>query len=113
MRTPGNSHRPGRVNGGGEDAYFSSRNDDGTDVMVDTSPALACPSNGSGCKDCILDQMKYSCPSCVPLIRCMARCLWGGTSSSNCINRCDCNGGKPRLSDCRKCMSRCKCSCVV
>ncbi|XVF27996.1 hypothetical protein REPUB_Repub14bG0157700 [Reevesia pubescens] len=77
------------------------------------SPALACPSNGSGCKDCILDQMKYGCPSCVPLIRCMARCLWGGTSRSKCINRCDCNGGKPRLSDCKKCMSRCKCSCVA
>ncbi|KAK6269116.1 hypothetical protein QUC31_013276 [Theobroma cacao] len=77
------------------------------------SPALACPSNGSGCKACILDQMKYGCPSCVPLIRCMARCLWGGTSRSKCISRCDCNGGKPRLSDCKKCMSRCKCSCVA
>ncbi|XVE87688.1 hypothetical protein DITRI_Ditri19aG0007700 [Diplodiscus trichospermus] len=78
-----------------------------------TSPALACPSSGSGCKDCIVEQMKYGCPSCVPLIRCMARCLWGGTARSNCINRCDCNGGKPRLSDCKKCMSRCKCSCVA
>ncbi|XVF75240.1 hypothetical protein PTKIN_Ptkin13bG0171500 [Pterospermum kingtungense] len=79
-----------------------------------TSPAVACPSsNGSGCKDCILDQMKYGCPSCVPLLRCMARCLWGGASRSNCINRCDCNGGKPTLSSCKKCMSRCKCICVA
>ncbi|XVF87839.1 hypothetical protein PTKIN_Ptkin18bG0153000 [Pterospermum kingtungense] len=80
--------------------------------MVTYSPALACPSNGSGCRNCILDQMKYGCPSCVPLIRCMARCLWGGTSRSNCIKRCDCDGGKPTLSDCKRCMSRCKCTCV-
>ncbi|XVE51017.1 hypothetical protein DITRI_Ditri02bG0004400 [Diplodiscus trichospermus] len=78
-----------------------------------TSTTLACQSSGSGCKDCILDQMKCGCPSCAPLIRCMARCLWGGTSRSKCINRCDCNGGKPRLSDCKKCLSRCKCSCVA
>ncbi|KAG4177931.1 hypothetical protein ERO13_A10G009400v2 [Gossypium hirsutum] len=73
--------------------------------------AIACPSNGNGCKDCIVEQIRYSCPSCVPLIRCMARCLWGGAARSTCISRCD--GGKPTLSDCKKCMSRCKCSCVA
>ncbi|KAE8715147.1 BAG family molecular chaperone regulator 5 [Hibiscus syriacus] len=84
------------------------------------TPALGCSSNGSGggsnkngCKDCLVDQMKYGCPRCVPLLRCMARCMWGGASRSRCINRCDCNGGKPSLSDCKKCMSRCKCSCVA
>ncbi|KAK2652938.1 hypothetical protein Ddye_012794 [Dipteronia dyeriana] len=71
--------------------------------------------NRSGCKDCVADQMKYGCPACVPLLHCMARCLWGGTSRTKCIQKCDCNGigGKPKLSDCKKCMSRCKCSCTV
>ncbi|GMJ14131.1 hypothetical protein HRI_005082300 [Hibiscus trionum] len=82
------------------------------------SPALGCSNNGgggdkNGCKDCLVEQMKYGCPRCVPLLRCMARCMWGGASRSRCINRCDCNGGKPSLSDCKKCMSRCKCSCVA
>ncbi|XP_038711508.1 uncharacterized protein LOC120005765 [Tripterygium wilfordii] len=77
------------------------------------SPAVACPPDRSQCKDCIVDQFKYGCPKCVPVLRCMARCLWGGTSKGNCVKRCDCNGGKPTLSDCKKCMSRCKCSCVA
>ncbi|ESR63100.1 hypothetical protein CICLE_v10017269mg [Citrus x clementina] len=78
------------------------------------SPTLACgPSpDASGCKDCIADQMKYGCPSCVPLLHCMARCLWGGTARAKCIHKCDCDGGKPTLSDCKKCMARCKCSCM-
>ncbi|KAF9679365.1 hypothetical protein SADUNF_Sadunf06G0007400 [Salix dunnii] len=71
------------------------------------------PSDGSGCKDCVLDQMKYGCPTCVPILHCMARCLWGGSPRSKCITRCDCDGGKPTLSECKKCMSRCKCSCVT
>ncbi|GMI93272.1 hypothetical protein HRI_002996500 [Hibiscus trionum] len=80
-----------------------------------SSPALACPSkgDGNGCKDCVVEQMSYGCPSCVPLIRCMARCLWGGAARSDCMNRCECNDGKPTLSDCKKCLSRCKCSCVA
>ncbi|XP_031279138.1 uncharacterized protein LOC116137581 [Pistacia vera] len=77
------------------------------------SPALACQSDRGECKDCVVDQMKYGCPKCVPLIHCMARCLWGGSSRAKCVNKCDCNGAKPRLSDCKKCMSRCKCSCVA
>ncbi|KAL4386878.1 hypothetical protein GQ457_09G001020 [Hibiscus cannabinus] len=79
------------------------------------SPVMACTSkgNGNGCKDCVVEQMRYGCPSCVPLIRCMARCLWGGAARSECMNRCECNDGKPTLSDCKKCMSRCKCSCVA
>ncbi|KAL5838777.1 hypothetical protein ACOSQ3_015946 [Xanthoceras sorbifolium] len=82
------------------------------------SPALGCPpttakKDRSGCKNCVVDQMRYGCPSCVPLLHCMARCLWGGTSRTKCIQKCDCNGGKPKLSDCKKCMSRCKCSCVA
>ncbi|GLT41357.1 hypothetical protein SLA2020_154280 [Shorea laevis] len=76
-------------------------------------PGMACPSDGSGCKECIVNQMKYGCPSCVPLLRCMARCLWSGTCRSDCIKRCDCGGGKPSLSECKKCMSRCKCSCMA
>ncbi|PON91353.1 hypothetical protein TorRG33x02_129160 [Trema orientale] len=75
------------------------------------SPALACPYHGSQCKDCILKQMKCSCTSCVPVLRCMARCLWGGSSRANCVRRCDC--GSPKLSDCKTCMSRCKCSCMA
>ncbi|KAF6144982.1 hypothetical protein GIB67_013333 [Kingdonia uniflora] len=75
------------------------------------SPSFACPSKGNGCKNCISDQMKYSCPSCVPILQCMSKCLWGGSSQSKCIKKCDCDGGKPRLSDCKKCMGRCKCSC--
>ncbi|KAL5769243.1 hypothetical protein ACOSP7_015803 [Xanthoceras sorbifolium] len=59
----------------------------------------------SGCKDCVANQMRYGCPSCVPLLHRMAR--------TKCIQKCDCNGGKPKLSDCKKCMSRCKCSCVA
>ncbi|KAJ4704026.1 TNFR/CD27/30/40/95 cysteine-rich region [Melia azedarach] len=80
-----------------------------------TQAAVACgpAKDRSGCKDCIVDQMKYSCPSCVPLFHCMARCLWGGTARAKCIRKCDCDGGKPRLSDCKKCMARCKCSCVA
>ncbi|PIA38265.1 hypothetical protein AQUCO_02800144v1 [Aquilegia coerulea] len=84
-------------------------------------PSLACSSSktNSTCRDCILDQMKYVCPGCVPILRCMAKCLWGNLSQSKCtknlqskcIKKCDCNGGTPRLSDCKKCMSRCKCSC--
>ncbi|KAB1221775.1 hypothetical protein CJ030_MR2G001466 [Morella rubra] len=78
-----------------------------------TLPALACPSNGSECKHCIVAQMKYGCPSCVPVIRCMARCLWGGSSRYKCEKKCDCNGGSPKPVDCKICMSRCKCSCVA
>ncbi|XP_041024006.1 uncharacterized protein LOC121264772 [Juglans microcarpa x Juglans regia] len=84
-------------------------------ILLVISPVgmLACTPNGGECKDCIISQMKYGCPSCVPVIRCMARCLWAGSSRSNCVKRCDCNGGSPKLSDCKRCMSRCKCSCVA
>ncbi|KAI3973837.1 hypothetical protein MKX01_030413 [Papaver californicum] len=77
------------------------------------TPSLGCSTSkpNNGCKDCILDQFKYGCPACTPILRCMAKCLWGGKSQTKCTKECDCNGGKPRLSDCKKCMARCKCSC--
>ncbi|CAM8903107.1 unnamed protein product [Rhodiola kirilowii] len=68
---------------------------------------------GKECRTCIVNQMKFGCPKCVPLLRCMARCLWNGTARNKCSNRCDCNGGKPSLGECKSCMSKCKCSCVV
>ncbi|XP_015878661.3 uncharacterized protein LOC107414952 [Ziziphus jujuba] len=77
------------------------------------SPAKGCPSDGRECKTCIVNQMKFGCPACAPILRCMARCLWSGSSRRNCIKRCDCGGGTPKLSDCKKCMSRCKCSCMA
>ncbi|XP_059437039.1 uncharacterized protein LOC132170163 [Corylus avellana] len=77
------------------------------------SPAQACQANGGECRVCIVDQLKFGCPSCVPAIRCMAGCLWGGRPRSVCVKRCDCYGGSPKLSDCKKCLSRCKCSCAA
>ncbi|KAI3466521.1 hypothetical protein Pfo_023184 [Paulownia fortunei] len=76
-----------------------------------TLPSLGCPTDGSQCRNCIMNQMKSGCPGCVPIMQCMARCLWAGTSRSSCIKKCDCNGGYPRLTDCKKCLSQCKCSC--
>ncbi|CAN1259999.1 hypothetical protein LINPERPRIM_LOCUS10297 [Linum perenne] len=38
--------------------------------------------------------------------------MWGGAAKLKCIEKCDCGGGKPTLSDCKACMSRCKCSCM-
>ncbi|KAG4123948.1 hypothetical protein ERO13_D10G009100v2 [Gossypium hirsutum] len=80
-------------------------------MMLSSMGSITAIAYGNGCKDCIVEQVRYGCPSCVPLIRCMARCLWGVSARSSCISRCD--GGKPTLSDCKKCMSRCKCSCVA
>lgn len=75
-------------------------------------PVLGCPSDGTECKDCVLNQMKQSCPSCGPVLRCMARCLWAGKSREKCTKKCDCNGEWPKLSDCKNCMSKCRCSCI-
>ncbi|XP_050368194.1 uncharacterized protein LOC126786415 [Argentina anserina] len=72
----------------------------------------SCPANGGECRTCIVNQMKFGCPTCVPILRCMARCLWGGSSRMNCTKKCDCGGGTPKPSDCKKCMARCKCSCM-
>ncbi|OAY41050.1 uncharacterized protein LOC110623733 [Manihot esculenta] len=82
-------------------------------ILLMISPTMACPPQGTKCEDCVLDQIKYGCQSCVPMLRCMARCLWNGVSRAECNKKCDCNGGKPTLSDCKKCMSRCKCSCAA
>ncbi|CAI9086895.1 OLC1v1020818C1 [Oldenlandia corymbosa var. corymbosa] len=73
----------------------------------------ACPSydNGSGCSKCLANRFKNSCPACVPIMRCMARCLWRGTSRNLCVKKCDCNSDYPKLLDCKKCLSQCKCSC--
>ncbi|KAG5516324.1 hypothetical protein RHGRI_037142 [Rhododendron griersonianum] len=81
-------------------------------VWIMSSPALGCASDGSQCRNCILDRFKYDCPPCVPILRCMSRCLWGGSARAKCVKKCDCNRGYPRLSDCKKCMSECKCSCA-
>lgn len=67
----------------------------------------------SGCKECVVNQMKKGCPACVAPLRCLAKCLWSGSSRSKCVGKCDCYGGKPKLSDCKKCMSKCRCSCVA
>ncbi|KAL2932309.1 Plexin-B2 [Bienertia sinuspersici] len=56
----------------------------------------SCSYDGSDCRDCILKQMRYDCPSCVTILRCMAKCLWGGTARSKCTNRCDCNDKFPK-----------------
>ncbi|XAR53839.1 hypothetical protein NMG60_11022538 [Bertholletia excelsa] len=79
------------------------------------SLAVACPPNGRQCRDCILDRFRNDCPPCKPILRCMARCLWGGASRAKCTKKCDCGsaGSYPRLSDCKKCMYECKCSCAV
>ncbi|KAI4295995.1 hypothetical protein L6164_035988 [Bauhinia variegata] len=81
-------------------------------MLLAVAPTLGCPPNGKSCKDCIVDQMKHGCPPCMPILHCMARCLWGGTSRTNCVKKCDCNDGYPTLSDCKRCMSKCKCSCI-
>ena len=82
-------------------------------LVVVASPTLGCtPSDGRGCKDCIVSQMRNACPSCMPILHCMAWCLWGGSPRPNCIKKCDCNNGYPTLSDCKRCMSKCKCSCL-
>ncbi|XP_073295418.1 uncharacterized protein [Primulina huaijiensis] len=78
------------------------------------SPCLgSCSSNGGDCKKCIANQMKYGCPRCVPMMQCMARCLWSGVSRSKCIKKCDCDSGYPRMDDCKKCLLQCKCGCSV
>ncbi|WCJ32075.1 hypothetical protein M5689_013519 [Euphorbia peplus] len=77
--------------------------------------AAVCSSRGgrSACKQCVGNQMKHGCPSCAPMLQCMGRCLWGGSSKSKCIKKCDRGGAMLTLSDCKKCMSTCKCSCVA
>lgn len=81
-------------------------------MLVFASPAQGCSPDGKGCKDCIVKQMKQGCPACTPILHCMGHCLWGGASRSDCIKKCDCNDVYPTLSDCKRCMSKCKCSCV-
>ncbi|XP_033509836.1 uncharacterized protein [Nicotiana tomentosiformis] len=77
-----------------------------------TLPCLGCPTDGDGCRNCIVNHMKADCPKCAPIMRCMAKCLWGGTSRTKCTKKCDCKGVYPRLSDCKNCLSQCKCSCT-
>ncbi|KAF8030282.1 hypothetical protein BT93_E2662 [Corymbia citriodora subsp. variegata] len=81
--------------------------------MVVPPQAVACPMDGSTCQDCIVDQLNWGCPLCQPILCCMGRCLWGGSLQAKCMRRCDCNSGKPKLSNCKKCMSKCKCSCMA
>lgn len=83
-------------------------------LFVAIMQAQAYRSGGTECSECISERMKYGCPSCTPVLKCMARCLWGGRSRALCMKMCDCssNGGKVRLNNCKKCMSKCRCSCL-
>ncbi|KAK7851560.1 hypothetical protein CFP56_041710 [Quercus suber] len=49
-------------------------------IWLVISPVVACPTYGRDCKSCIRNELKFSCPPCAPILRCMARCLWGGNS---------------------------------
>ncbi|ESQ35621.1 hypothetical protein EUTSA_v10009916mg [Eutrema salsugineum] len=72
------------------------------------------PPSKTSCKTCMEEQMKYVCPKCVPILRCMARCLWGGVSQRKCTTSCGCDTvAKPSLVECKRCVSRCKCSCAA
>ncbi|KAJ8759805.1 hypothetical protein K2173_009906 [Erythroxylum novogranatense] len=55
-------------------------------LLVSEETACTPDGGGSACKDCIVEQMKFSCPKCVPILQCMGRCLWGGSSRSRCSN---------------------------
>ncbi|GAU29872.1 hypothetical protein TSUD_379620 [Trifolium subterraneum] len=84
-------------------------------ILLMASPVmmLGCPPIfGRGCKDCIVYQMKTSCPACTSMLHCMARCLWDGGLTSDCINKCGCNTCYPTLYDCKKCMFKCQCNCA-
>ncbi|EOA36403.1 hypothetical protein CARUB_v10010850mg [Capsella rubella] len=72
------------------------------------------PPSRNSCKTCMAEQMKYVCPKCVPVLRCMARCLWGGVTQKTCTTTCGCDtAAKPSLLECKRCVSRCKCSCAA
>ncbi|KAI3823825.1 hypothetical protein L1987_05268 [Smallanthus sonchifolius] len=78
--------------------------------------SMACPSNGGSCRNCISNAMRKDCPKCFPMMKCMARCLWSNnnTPKSKCVKQCDCDTGSyPRLSDCKSCLSQCKCICAA
>ncbi|KAK2992242.1 hypothetical protein RJ640_005729 [Escallonia rubra] len=42
-------------------------------LLCTALPALACPSDGGECRNCIVNRMQSGCPGCVPIMRCMAR----------------------------------------
>ncbi|CAA0836516.1 Unknown protein [Striga hermonthica] len=70
--------------------------------------STGCPSDGSQCRNCIVNRLKTECPGCAPIMQCMAKCLWAGSSRPKCVKKCDCNiGGYPRLADCKKCLFQC------
>ncbi|XP_010512427.1 PREDICTED: uncharacterized protein LOC104788375 [Camelina sativa] len=81
-----------------------------------TGSASVCrhPPSRNSCKTCMAEQMNYVCPKCVPVLRCMARCLWGGVNQRKCTTTCGCDiTAKPSLFECKRCVSRCKCSCAA
>ncbi|PWA83887.1 hypothetical protein CTI12_AA158550 [Artemisia annua] len=83
-------------------------------VWTMSSPTLACSSNDGNCRNCIANAMRKDCPKCPPIMKCMARCLWANTPKAKCVKLCDCNTNTyPRLSDCKSCLSQCKCTCAV
>ncbi|XP_058068728.1 uncharacterized protein LOC131218060 [Magnolia sinica] len=82
-------------------------------MLLLVSSCFSCTTKDNGCKDCILKQLKCDCPNCKSVLRCMAGCLWHGSSQVKCIKKCDSCKSGPRLSKCKKCMNECKCSCVT
>ncbi|KAJ4879209.1 Uncharacterized protein Rs2_36263 [Raphanus sativus] len=72
------------------------------------------PPSQNSCKTCVVEQMNFNCPKCVPVLGCMARCLWGGVSQRKCTTTCGVNTvARPSLMECKRCVSRCKCSCAT
>ncbi|KAK4788843.1 hypothetical protein SAY86_020162 [Trapa natans] len=53
---------------------------------------------GRKCGECITVQMKFWCPSCSPILKCMAWCLWGGKSRWQCTKRCDWSSSSSNVS---------------
>ncbi|KAG2323701.1 hypothetical protein Bca52824_006429 [Brassica carinata] len=49
------------------------------------SSGVSCrhPPSQNSCKTCMVEQTKYGCPKCGPVLGCMARCLWGGVFRGN------------------------------
>uniref|UniRef100_A0A7N0UG54 Uncharacterized protein n=1 Tax=Kalanchoe fedtschenkoi TaxID=63787 RepID=A0A7N0UG54_KALFE len=88
-------------------------------LLLASSPATSLANNadcsgshgGKECRTCIVNQLKFGCTKCAPLLRCMAQCLWNGTARDECSKRCDYKGGQPSLGECKRCISMCKCSC--
>lgn len=83
-------------------------------VAVSSGVGCRHPPSQNSCKTCMVEQTNYGCPKCGPVLGCMARCLWGGVSQRKCTTTCGCDTfAKPSLLECKRCVSRCKCSCAA